>query len=442
MTKEQNNNNPAHTEVENKVPASLSKSSWVVKVMVTLMRIVVGGVFVFSGFVKAIDPWGTYYKLNEYLLTMGLDSLAGLTVFGAFALAAVEFVLGVLLLTGSCRRVVPVLAALFMIVMTPLTLWLAITDAVPDCGCFGDYLVMSNWATFGKNVVLLAGTIYLVLLNKCVPSLYGPAVQWMVMLLSFILPITISVVGYFTQPMLDFRPYKIGTKLVSNATSPSDDDYVFIYARDGVEREFTIDSVPDDDSDWEFIARKAVAPSHEHDSIATGNSFAVWDNGDDVSDELVTSEQLLLILIPEIEKVNIASTFLINELQEYAYRHGVNVVGVTSASEEQIEEWNDIAMAHYPLYSADDSEIKMMARGNPAIVYARDGVVEWKRTLVSIDPQVIHDGELPVSQLADDMNPKGRLLNFVLLYLASMLAVLIVNRTHLLFGRKKDKKKT
>ena len=157
-----------------------NNDSWLVTLMVWLMRLVVGDVFVFSGFSKAIDPWGSYYKFNEYLLTLGWDNLFAQSLFASFAVPIVEFALGVLLLVGAYRRVAPVLLLLFMLVMTPLTLWLALTDAVPDCGCFGDALVLSNWATFGKNVALTAGLVFLLLLNKKVAGLYGPAVQWLV----------------------------------------------------------------------------------------------------------------------------------------------------------------------------------------------------------------------------------------------------------------------
>lgn len=407
-------------------------ASLLVTIMVILMRLVVGGVFVLSGFVKAIDPWGSYYKFNEYLMALGWESLMGLTVFGAFAIAVVEFVLGVMLVTGSCRRVAPLCATAFMLFMTPLTLWLAITDAVPDCGCFGDFIVLSNWATFGKNVALLAGAIYLVWLGRRVCPLYGPAVQWMVMMLSGAFSFLIAFCGYFTQPLLDFRPYKVGTHITSGATSTSSDDYVFVYEKDGETREFTINEIPDDDSDWQYVDRrtvknkKSIAQSHD------GVTFAAWDNGDDVSDSLLESEQLMLILIPNMEKVSIAYTFRINEFYDYANQHGVTVAGLTPASDDMIDEWNDIAMAHYPLYNAEDTEVKMIARGNPAIVYIRDGVIQWKRTLQSLDPDLIHNGEISMSQLSDDFKPDDIIEVLVWCYVLVMVVLLLLNRTHVM----------
>ena len=176
------------------------------QILTVLMRITVGGVFIFSGFTKGVDPWGTYYKITDYLNAMGLEQWAGTALFLAVTITALEFMLGVALVVGAYRRSAPWLALLAMLVMTPITLWLAVTGAVPDCGCFGDALHLSNWATFGKNVLLLLGTIYLLLFNTSVRGIYGPAVQWMVMALSFAFVMAVAYYGYFTQPIIDYRP--------------------------------------------------------------------------------------------------------------------------------------------------------------------------------------------------------------------------------------------
>ncbi len=436
MQKEQPNN-----EVKATVPTKEEArhgTSLLVTIMVVAMRLVVGGVFVFSGFVKAIDPWGTYYKLGEYLQVWGVDWTHGIIVACAFALAAVEFAMGVMLVVGSYRRVAPLCATLFMLVMTSVTLWLAITDAVPDCGCFGDYLVLSNWATFGKNVVLLAGCLYLLILNKRVYGIYTPAVQWMVLAMSMAFPLFVSFVGYNTQPLLDFRPYKVGTQLTSNATSTNGYDYVFIYEKDGEQREFTLDSVPDDDSGWEYVDRREVKKGTAALPVQ-GKTISAWDSGDDVSDSMLSHDQLLLILIPDMDKVSVAYTFRINELQAYADHYGAAVAALTSGSEQEIAEWVDIAMAHYPIYTTDDSEIKMIARGNPAVVYIKGGKIEWKLTLNALNHEVIHRDEAALSHLADDFKPSEILSKLVWTYLAGMLLVLLVNRIYMLFWHKKKK---
>ena len=110
------------------------RQPWLITGIVLLMRLVVGGIFVFSGFAKAIDPWGTYYKVTEYLLTLGWDALANQALFIAFALPAIELMLGVAIVVGAYRRSSPIAVLILMCLMLPLTLWLAVTNAVPDCG--------------------------------------------------------------------------------------------------------------------------------------------------------------------------------------------------------------------------------------------------------------------------------------------------------------------
>ena len=418
------------------------------RLLTVLMRITVGGVFIFSGFTKGVDPWGSFYKITDYLNAMGLEGWAGTALFLAVAIAALEFMLGVALAVGAYRRSAPWLALLVMLVMTPLTLWLAVTGAVPDCGCFGDALHMSNWATFGKNILLLLGIIYLLFFNTTVRGVYGPAVQWMVMALSFAFVMAVAYFGYFTQPLIDYRPYPIGTRLV-NTTSISDsdegeDDFIFIYSRDGKEQEFTIDSLPDEEDGWEYVTRYHARRPRGKVIMQTGNSedgIAILDSeGNDVTiDVLADSRNTLLLLFPDLPSVGVVNSFALNELNDAAQVTDVDVIGLTPATAEQIEQWQDISMASYPIYNMDDSELKMIARGNPAVVYLEDGVISWKRTLGSLDSVTMPDH---LVELADDYDSDGIMTTLLLAYLAGLLAVLVLNRSHLVVKHLFFKKKT
>ena len=131
------------------------------RVLVNVCRIVLAVTFVLSGFVKAVDPLGTQYKLHDYLAAMGVGSLVPdfVTLVGAVLLAAVEFCLGVLLLFAIRRRMTSRLILILMSIMTALTVWIYIADPVSDCGCFGDALVLTNGETLLKNIVLLACSV-------------------------------------------------------------------------------------------------------------------------------------------------------------------------------------------------------------------------------------------------------------------------------------------
>ena len=419
------------------------------RLLTTLMRLVVGGLFVFSGFTKAVDPWGTCYKITDYLNAMGMEQWGNTALFLAVALAALEFMVGIAIVVGAYRRSSVVIALLMMAVMTPVTLWLAISDAVPDCGCFGDALHLSNWATFFKNVLLILGLIYLLMFNKSLRGVYGPAVHWMVMAVSFAMVMAVAYYGYFVQPLIDYRPYPVGTRLASmdaagSEDENSEDDFIFIYSRDGVEQEFTIDSLPDEEDGWEYVTRYHARRPQGKIIIQNGaspSSIAIMDDeGNDVTiDVLTRNRHMVLLLFPDLLQVGVVHSFALNEMNDAALVADADVVALTPASAQEIEQWKDISMASYPIYNMDDSELKMIARGNPAVVYLEDGTIKWKRTLASLE-----NVEQPVelNRLSDDYDADGIMTRLMAAFLLALLAILILSRSHLvlryLFTRKKS----
>ena len=410
------------------------------RVLTVLMRLTIGGVFIFSGFTKGVDPWGTCYKVTDYLTAMGLEQWTGTALLFAVAVAALEFMLGVAIVVGAYRRSAPWIALLILLVMTPLTLWLAITGAVSDCGCFGDALHLSNWATFGKNLLLLLGVIYLLAFNRSVRGIYGPAVQWMVMAVSFATVMAVAYYGYFKQPLIDYRPYPVGTRLVNASVEDSDageDEFTFVYSKDGVEQEFSIDSLPDEEDGWEYVTRYHSRRPHGKVIIQNGddsNGIAILDEqGNDVTLNVLTdNRRILLMLFPDLPQVGVVNSYDLNELNDAAQVSQIDVVGLTSATQQEIEQWQDISMASYPIYNMDDSEIKMLARGNPAIVYLEDGVIRWKQTLSSLN-----DIEQPIelAEVGEKYDADAIMTRLMLAFLAAMAAILLINRSHLVVKR-------
>lgn len=403
--------------------------------IVLALRLLVGTVFAFSGFVKAVDPWGVLYKFEDYMQALGWDWLSPFLLFGAFAVSIVEFALGVCLLVGAYRRVSVILTFLMMLVMTPVTLWLAVTDAVPDCGCFGDAVVLSNTATFLKNVVLLVALVYLLRYNRKLGNVYSSSVQWMVTLCTVVFIALVAFYGYFYQPMLDFRPYKVGRTLVPMDTESGDDveNYVFVYEKNGEKTEFSIDDVPlDEDTAWTFVERKEIGGENDN-TIESGN-LALTKDGVEVTDSVIghIGEQVILVF-SDMEYVDITYTYLINVIDDYARSHNVDIIGIADATKEEIAEWNDLSMASYSIYNADDSELKMLARGNPAIVYVKDGKVVWKRTLQSVSADRVEsaiNGTGDFEWIAADYDGRNRLKLLALSYVMSLVVILIVNRSY------------
>ena len=408
-----------------------SHSKWKTDAVTWVMRLVVGGVFVFSGFVKAIDPWGTIYKFYDYLAAMSLDVWPNLVLVGAFALCAGEFLCGVFLLMGCFRRSVAIISAVIMAVMLPLTLWIAMYSPVADCGCFGDAYVISNWATFWKNVALTVCVIWLVRFNKKCHWLITPALQWLAFVASALFIVVVELFGYVSQPLLDFRPYKAGMPITDARQTISDEpQYEFVYEKDGERKSFSIDDdLPTEDSGWAFVERRELPGDNDSkDEDTTERNLRIWskDGEEDVTDEaLLTDGKELMVMMPDLSKVSPATTWKLNSLYEWSVTNDVEMVAVVSGSPEEIAVWEDLSMASYPIYTADDTQIKSVVRGNPGVVYIVDGKVVWKSTLTAINiddfmsPEISHDA----SNFGLD---NARILRNISYIYLSIMAVLII----------------
>jgi hypothetical protein len=319
-----------------------------------------------------------------------------------------------------------------MVVMTVLTGWLAMSDAVTDCGCFGDVIVMSNTATFVKNIVLLAMVAYLMRYNVRLFNTFGHDVHWLVVVISAGFALLVASYGYFYQPMLDFRPYKVGVPLIGEDKMVDDNEFVFVYEQNGEKREFTIDNLPaEDDSTWQFVERCELK-LHSEDDDAMG--LSITDGDEDVTADVLSADgDKLIFVYSQMNDIGISYTYLINILDDFARKVGADVLGVADASPEEIENWKDVSMATYPIYTSDGTSLKMLARGNPAVVYVKEGKVVWKRTLQSIDAATVESsisGGGDLESIVADYDGEQRLKYLSISYVIILILVLILNRSY------------
>lgn len=425
-----------------------------------LCRILVGITFIFSGFVKAIDVWGTIYKLGEYLSAIGIELLPSLVVAGVFALCIFEFLIGICLLLGCYRRSMPRVATLFMLIMVIITLWIAVADPVSDCGCFGDFLVISNWATLGKNVVLIVLCLWLVIFNVKCTSIISPAFQWVAFVATVIAIGFIEFYGYAFQPLVDFRGYPVGGNLIEFTSgneadinieedSSEDSEYIFIYEKDGVKKEFGIeDDLPEEEDGWKFIERKEIfnakpvnAKSEEPDLANSAQreerNLRIWNkNGtEDVSEDVVTKDGAeIIVMMPDLKNVSPAITWKINALYDWAQKHNVEMIAVASASPKEISDWEDISMPQYSIYTADDTAIKEAVRGNPGLIYLENGKIVWKSTLNALDTDA-YSGENVVESLRNcNVDSRSILKQIAIVYLLIIAILVIVSYVPRIYG--------
>lgn len=339
-------------------------------VAIWTLRVAVGAVFVFSGFAKAVDPWGFVYKVEEYLAAWGISWLPdGIVVIGAMLMSMFEFVSGLMLLLGCIRHVAALSLAGLMLFMLPLSAYIWIWEPVADCGCFGDAMVISNGATFAKNIALMAALLFLCRYNMRAPGLIRPILQWVPMSAAIVYCFAISIVGYMVQPIVDFRPYKVGAPLLGESVDEAD-EIRLVYERQGQEREFALDDLPD--STWTFVRR--VMPA-----VAEQPSLAIYDGDEDVTEGVIDTEapqMLLLVSNPQFHRR--ARSSMENRINDAMEDMGGSMIGILPLAGEQLQRWADMAQAEYPVFTADATSIKEVARGDAALVLLDQGRVKWK----------------------------------------------------------------
>lgn len=405
---------------------------------VVALRWVVGAVFIFSGFVKGIDLWGVIYKVTDYINAFGWDWALPYVDVVAVMMPLAEFTIGFLLFIGSFRRMAVWLALAIMAIMLPLTAYVAIYDPVADCGCFGDALVISNTATFWKNVVITLALCFLLWKNATVRSLYGPAVQWLTVVFPVVYLLVIMAVGFYEQPLIDFRPYKAGTYIIGDNEGGLDAEYSFIYEKNGHRQRFSLYDLPD--TTWTFVNREESVPDSVAGDGKVVNQLVFFDGDYDVASEVLPLEgDVVLLLIPDLASVNVSSTFMINEMYDSLSESGIMMICLIGGSDSDIDEWREISMADYPVYKMDDTMVKTIARGNPALVRVSDGRILWKQAMGAVNADDVQSVEDPAG---DAMRFLIGLSVFLLLV---MTALLVVNRTLLLIKftirLKKNRKK-
>lgn len=346
-------------------------------------RTVVGLTFILSGFVKAIDPLGTQYKIQDYLAAIppSLSLPDMLTLLMSVSLSMVEFTLGAFMLTAISRRVTARLTLLFMVVMTAVTVWIYIADPVKDCGCFGDALTLTNLETLLKNIVLLALAALVAWRPTHIGRLMSRSNQMLLGQMLMVTPVALSFWCLYDLPLIDFRPYHIGADIKAGMEIPEGAeqpvfDTTFIMEKDGERREFTLDNYPD--STWTFVDSKTVTvkegyvpPIHDF-SITTAD-------GEDITDMVLGREGYTFLLIsPDLDKADDQNFGDIDQIYEFCQDNSIPFYCLTASTEKSQQHWQNITGAEYPFCMTDATTLKTMIRSNPGLMLLEKGVVRGK----------------------------------------------------------------
>ncbi len=366
--------------------------------LVNVARLIVSMTFIFSGFVKAVDPVGTQYKLADYAAALGMENIfpAPLLVAASVVLATVEFIIGINLLFAMHRRLTSKVAFAVMIVMTLLTIWIYVADPVSDCGCFGDAITLTNGQTLLKNVVLLAACLVMMWRPSYMPRFVNRGNQWIVLHYSVAFIVAIAAWGLYFLPLFDFRPYHVGANIPDGMSIPDDAPQpefatTFIMEKDGERREFSVDDYPD--STWTFVDSKTtvlsqgyVPPIHDF-SITTIPGMDMSRNtpgadeamAEDITDEVLSDTSYVFLLIASnLETSDDKSFGDIDQIYEMAHERGYKFICLTSSGPQAINRWKDITGAEYPFCNTDATTLKTMIRSNPGLMILHGGTVVGK----------------------------------------------------------------
>ncbi len=362
------------------------------KILFALSRIIVGATFVFSGFVKAVDPLGFSYKIQDYLIRLNLTELFPLALPAAVLMVVAEFALGVFLLLGIYRKWTTRLIVLCMLFFTPLTLWIAIANPVEDCGCFGDAFIISNWQTFFKNIVLLAGALWLMVRWKHIRPLFSPKAAPWVTTFTLLFGVLFALYNVYRLPVIDFRPYKVGANIPQQMfVDPEKADVyetLFIYSKDGVTKEFTEENYPWNDSTWTFVDMKThLVKAGEKPKITDfavealyyDESSDTWQTGGDITDILLSDPSYLFLMVAySLEDMNLRYLDRFREVSRYAEENGLSFYLLTATAADAVGAWEKQHRTGFQFAHADERTLKTMIRSNPGLMLLKEGTVIGK----------------------------------------------------------------
>lgn len=360
---------------------SSSLKEKILRIVVNLCRFLIAGTFIFSGFVKAVDPVGSQIKITDYYSAFGLSDVFPdyVIIMQAILLSTIEFIIGLNMLLAIRRKATSILLLIFMLVMTPLTLYLAIANPVSDCGCFGDAVHLTNWETFAKNVVLLAASVLVLWKCNYMFRVMTWRVQWIVVTYSLIFIIGVSVYCFNNLPIFDFRPYKIGVNIPEAMSIPEGAqmpvyETTFILEKDGVEKEFALDEYPTDTS-WQFVDSKTVLVKAGYEPPIHDFSITRLD-GEDITEQVLNdSSYTFLLIMSNIEKASDLNIDRINDIYDYSVDYGYNFYCLTASSDEMIDYWHEYMGAEYESCITDETTLKTIIRSNPGMVLIKNGTI-------------------------------------------------------------------
>ncbi|MDD3526019.1 MAG: DoxX family membrane protein [Bacteroidales bacterium] len=348
------------------------------KRMLVAGRILLGVLFLFSGFSKGVDPLGTAYRIEDYFIAYGVDWMMPSAVFFSFLLNTGELLLGGLLLFNVKPRITAWLVLLMMSAFTLITLNDALNNPVPDCGCFGDALIMSNWQTFYKNLVIMALVLLVFTNRNHLSGGFRNATEWALAAGLAALFITFQFLNFINLPMMDFRSWKIGNRLYVENPLPVKYYLTYRNTETGETKEYLSPNYPYSDSawmaKWEFVNQRTEDPNRLPGMDLAIITFV----GEEVTGDYLQNPDYHFIVVAWDLKIADEKAFQqIHQLYQSAEENGYSFIVLTATLPDNIQQFLEAQNIPFdmPFFNADDITLKTIIRANPGLILVKDGQV-------------------------------------------------------------------
>lgn len=349
------------------------------KLFIHLCRILVGALFIFSGLIKANDPIGFAYKLDEYFEVFGTEFLLPFSLSLSILVCAVEMLLGFMLWLGSRVKLTLCLLLLMILFFACLNFYSGYYDKVRECGCFGDAIKMTPWQEFANNMVMLVLTLIMFFGKNKIRPLFGRKTERVFVLLAAMVSAGFPLYTYNYLPVIDFRPFAPGKNIQEGMKLPPDAKpdsilMVFIYEKNGKQIELTPEQLKTIDSTYKFIDRKDKI-IHEGDKPTIHDFSIVSLDGDDFTEQILNYPDYYFFLVCyDLNKTNKKVFGKINDFAKLCSKENVPVIILTASSDE-IETFKKETGAEIDFYLTDQTTLKTMIRSNPGLMLLKQGTV-------------------------------------------------------------------
>jgi len=385
-----------------------------------ICRLLLGALFIFSGFVKSIDPLGTSYKLFDYFKAGGAAIPENIALILAVALCAAELFIGLALFLNLKVKFVSWLSLAFMVFFTIITLVLALTDKVADCGCFGDAFKLTNWQTFYKNLVILPFAVLVFWQRKKYKEEVSILTSWMSFAFLLVASVYLNFYSLRHLPLINYRPYKIGQNIWNGMQTPLNApadvyDIKLVYQKNGVKKEFTEQNYPWQDTTWTFVEQKTtlvkkgyITPIHDFSILSPTNG--------DITEKVLKKRGIVYLFIaPNLTDANIENAKKANEIYQICKKKSIPFMCLSSSTGKQVEQFRSLTGAQYPIYATDETALKTAMRSNPGLMMLLDGTITGLWSGRDIPDPVFFKGNTTGKQLLALEEAKSQLLVSVLI---------------------------